>query len=71
VSVYCYDLVPKKSKWTKARDDHLRAFYNDQMKVCPAILAYKLGMKEREVLNRLSFLKLRNRREHARPALQR
>ena len=63
MSVYCYDLVPKKSAtWTPARDAFLRAHYNAKIHVEPAMLAMSLGLDER-VINRLSQLGLRNRRE--------
>jgi hypothetical protein len=40
MTVYCYHLVPKKQQfWTRERDNHLRSFYNDKIKVDPAILA--------------------------------
>ena len=62
MTVYCYHLVPKKQQfWTRERDNHLRWFYNDKIKVDPAILAYKLGTRERNVLRRLADLKLRKR----------
>jgi len=61
--VYCYDLAPTKSVfWTKTRDDHLRSFYTDKLKIDPAILALVIGTTERRVINRLSELGLRNRR---------
>jgi hypothetical protein len=62
MSVYCYDLAPqKRTFWTKERDKHLMSFYNDQVKIDPAILAYKLGTRELDVLRRLADLKLRKR----------
>jgi hypothetical protein len=63
VTVYCFDLVSKKSSfWNKERDTHLRMFYGDRIKVDPAILAFKLKTSEACVLNRLSKLGLRNKR---------
>jgi hypothetical protein len=52
----------KSEFWTKAKDDHLRAFYNDRVKVDPAILALTLhagGQGTRRVINRLIELGLR------------
>jgi hypothetical protein len=63
MSVYCFDLVPKRSSfWNQERDAHLRAFYNDQVRVDPSILALKLRTSEVQVLHRLSKLGLRNKR---------
>ena len=62
MSVYCFDLVPKKSAtWTRARDDFLREHYNAKIHVEPAMLAMSLGLDERRVINRLSQLGLRKR----------
>ena len=56
-------VVERTAFWTKARDNHLRAFYNDRIHVDPAILAYKLGVrgqnKVRRVVRRLCDLGLR------------
>lgn len=56
-------VVEKTPFWNRARDDHLRAFYNDKIKVDPAILAYKLGIRgqnrARQVVRRLCDLGLR------------
>jgi hypothetical protein len=56
-------VVEKTAFWTRARDDHLRAFYNDRIHVDPAILAYRLGVagqnKARRVVRRLCDLGLR------------
>ena len=63
MTVYCFDLVSRKSSfWNKERDTHLRTFYGDQVKVDPAILAFLLRTTEAHVLNRLSKLGLRNKR---------
>ena len=49
--------------WTKERDAHLRAWYNDRVHVDPAILAYKLRARgaggARQVVKRLCALGLR------------
>jgi hypothetical protein len=56
-------VVEKTAFWTKARDNHLRAFYNDRVHVDPAILAYKLGVpgnnRAHRVVRRLCNLGLR------------
>jgi hypothetical protein len=53
--------VLKSEFWTKAKDDHLRAFYNDQVHVDPAILAFDLRVSggARRVVKRLLELGLR------------
>jgi hypothetical protein len=55
--------LPEASFWTKTKDDHLRVFYNDLVKVDPAILAYELRVpgrnKARCVVRRLCELGLR------------
>jgi hypothetical protein len=59
-------VVERTAFWTKERDDHLRAFYNDRVKVDPAILAYKLGVRGQNkiytVQRRLLELGLRGRK---------
>ena len=50
-----------KEFWTKDKDQHLRDWYNDSVKVDPAQLALRLGTGLRIVINRLSILKLRHR----------
>lgn len=49
--------------WTALEEAHLKEFYNDQVKISPAILAYKVHKTLRETINRLSKLGLRNRME--------
>jgi hypothetical protein len=51
-----------KTQWTNDRDAHLRAHYNDRIKVDPAQLALRLGLAEKTVIIRLSQLGLRSRR---------
>ncbi len=49
--------------WTKARDAHLREFYNDKVKVDPALLAISVRVRgaggARQVVKRLCALGLR------------
>lgn len=55
-------MLMKSAFWTRQRDEILRAYYNDRVKVDPAMLALTIGCIERRVINRLSELGLRNRR---------
>lgn len=41
---------------------HLREFYGPHMRLDPAVLAYRLNLKERQVVNFLSALGLRSKR---------
>jgi hypothetical protein len=54
-------------KWSKDKDDFLRQWYNDKVKVDPACLAMSLNLKGMNsvfiVINRLSELQLRNKRK--------
>ena len=54
-------MVRRYVTWTEERKNHLREFYNDSVKVSPAIIAYKLGIKEQAVLKKLSEWGLRKR----------
>jgi hypothetical protein len=55
-------VLEKSPFWNGHRDQLLRAYYNDKVKVSPAQLADFLGVIEKRVVNRLSELGLRNRR---------
>jgi hypothetical protein len=53
-------------KWSKEDDEFLKQWHNDKVKVDPACLAMSLnsrGRNERAVMNRLSELRLRNKRK--------
>ena len=54
-------MLMKSAFLTRKRDDVLRTYYNDQVKVDPAMLAMTIGCIERRVVNRLSQLGLRSR----------
>jgi hypothetical protein len=53
--------------WSKEKDDFLRQWYNDEVKVDPACLAMSLNLRGNNrayaVINRLSKLGLRNKRK--------
>lgn len=61
MTVYCPELVPpkKSSFWDKQKDDFLREWYNDRVRVDPKMLAMSLGTQERKVTARLRELNLR------------
>jgi hypothetical protein len=54
--------VKKATPFERVMDQHLREFYGNDMRIDPAILAYKLGTRIRVIENRLSFLGLRKKR---------
>ncbi len=71
MAVYCFDLVPKRSRWTRRHDAVLRAEYFhglSPLMLLPALMAADRvpwndpRVAERAIINRLSELGLRNRR---------
>ena len=64
MTVRCPDLAPVRKRgpmkfWTAERDAYLREWFCDDVKIHPAILAYKLRTAERMVKQRLAQLGLR------------
>jgi hypothetical protein len=51
-------------RWNKDKENHVRQYYNDKVKISPAILAYKLKVPLRTLVNKMRDLKIRNKREH-------
>jgi hypothetical protein len=45
-------------------EKHVRAWYNSEVKVSPAIMAYKLGVPLRHLVNIMSRLNIRKKRQH-------
>lgn len=70
MTVYCFDLVPKKSKWTRQQDAVMRAEYFPGLAPIMLLPSLRLAGRipwndprtaERCIINRLSELGLRNR----------
>lgn len=58
--VRCPELVTRRIEPRVAA--HLREFYGPHMRLDPAVLAYRLGLRYAVVVNMLSQLGLRNKR---------
>ncbi len=70
LSVYCFDLVPVKSKWTRQHDAVMRSEYFPGLSPLMLLPSLRCAgrvpwcdprMAERAIINRLSELGLRNR----------
>lgn len=53
--------MPYWNKWTKERLDHLKEWYNDDIKVSPYQIALRLHMHPVAVIKKLAELGLRKR----------
>jgi hypothetical protein len=50
--------------WNKDKEEYLRTFYNDDIKVSPAILACELAVPLASLINIMRDLGIRNPRQH-------
>jgi len=50
--------------WNKDKEEYVRTYYNDDIRVSPAILACELAIPLKQLINIMRDLGIRNPREH-------